>query len=66
MSKPAPDNLKEVYECLIECVLQGRSIEDILPHMSPDILFYGTAEHEKIFNIKDLSEFLVKQNKKAT
>ena len=65
MPKPAPNNLKEVYECLLECVLQGRSIEDILPHLSPDILFYGTAEHEKVFNIKELREFLLKQNKEA-
>jgi signal transduction histidine kinase len=65
MSKPTPDNLKEVYECLIECILQGRTIDDILPFFSPDILFYGTAEHEKFFNIKDLQSFLVKQNKEA-
>jgi len=65
MPKPVPYNLKEVYECLLECVLQGRAVEDIIPHISQDILFYGTAEHERVFNITDLREFLVKQNKEA-
>jgi signal transduction histidine kinase len=65
MPKPTPDNLKEVYECLIECVLRGRSVEDILPNISPDIMLYGTAEHEKIFNSKDFAEFLIKQTREA-
>jgi signal transduction histidine kinase len=63
MAKPTPDNVKEVYECIVDCILHARPFDDLQPHIAINFMGYGTALHEKVFHPDDLRDLFNKQNK---